>query len=310
MLQIKQKNAGSRPEWLVSARYTFGTGSDNNYKVSGEGVNALQAALEVNGDHIMLFNLGGGNCVKLNGSVVERRAEVKSNDVFHVGDAVYLIEDPKEKRAQKLKEAPPKSASGWRLKAKNTALANRSFDLAGEMTIGRSNDCDICLNVVHLSRKHARISVSDSELRVDDLKSSNGTYVNGNKIESAIVKPGDEIRFDTLQFTVLGPDEDVNKTSVRVNNDSDATTLRPAIGMGAKTQRPKAAPKPVATKNKQTASAPNKAAAPKIDSRKQTTQDASDDWEAPEGSSNSSFIWILLMIIIAAAAAAYWFLWR
>jgi pSer/pThr/pTyr-binding forkhead associated (FHA) protein len=227
MLQIKQKNAGSRPEWLVENRYTFGTGVENNYKVSGEGVQAIQAGLEVNGDAVMLFNLAGGDSVRINGEVVEKRADVKAGDVFSIGDAEYLIDDPKLKRKRE-KSVEPKTQN-WTLKAKNTALANKTFELQGSKIIGRSNDCDICLNVVHLSRNHARISVRGSHIELEDLNSSNGTYVNGKKIEKALVKAGDEITFDTLKFTVLGPQSEFEKTQSRANDDGDATTLRPAI---------------------------------------------------------------------------------
>lgn len=310
MLQIKQKNAGSRPEWLVSKRYTFGSGADNNYKVSGDGVNALQAALEVNGDEVMLFNLGGGDVVTLNGELVERRSQVKANDLFKVGDAVYLIEDPKEKRAQKLKNTPKQEPAGWRLKAKNTALANRSFDLNGEMTIGRSNDCDICLNVVHLSRKHAKVSVSKTELRVDDMGSSNGTFVNGNKIESALVKPGDELRFDTLKFTVIGPD-DANLTKVRPGDDSDATTLRPAVGAPIKPQNPargnRAAPSQSAPRKPKSAAGNNKVLP--SNAPHNNTSRTSDELDT-SSSGNNNAVWVLVLLVIVAAGAAYWFLGR
>ena len=227
MLQIKQKNAGSRPEWLVETRYTFGTGVENNYKVSGTDVQAVQAGLEVNGDSVMLFNLAGGDCVKLNGAVVEKRSEVKAGDVFAIGDAEYLIDDPKIKRAQQPK--PSANSNSWVLKAENTALANKTFLLEGSKTIGRSNDCDICLNVVHLSRNHARITVRAGEVELEDLNSSNGTYLNGKKIENAVLNDGDEITFDTLKFRVIGPRSEFEKTQRRSEDDGDATTLRPAI---------------------------------------------------------------------------------
>ena len=230
MLQIKQKNAGSRAEWLVNQRYTFGTGPENNYKVSGDGVKSLQAALEVDGDHVVLFNLGGGDAIKHNGDTLESRSELTCGDEFQVGNAHFIVEDPKKIRAQKQQQSQAKPINKhWHLKALNTALANKSFDLDGEKVIGRANDCDICLSVVHLSRHHARISVNGNDVRVDDLNSSNGTYVNGNKIESAIVKAGDEVRFDTLKFTLLGPETNDDHTRVRPQADADATTVRPAI---------------------------------------------------------------------------------
>jgi len=226
MLQIKQKNAGSRPEWLVENRYTFGSGVENNYKVSGVGVQAVQAGLEVNGDNVTLFNLAGGESVKLNGNIVEKRSKVESGDTFAIGDAEYLIEDPKQKRGQR-KPSPPRK--GWMLRAENTALSSKTFELEGSKIIGRSNECDICLNVVHLSRNHARITVRGNEVELEDLNSSNGTSVNGQKVETTLLNSGDVITFDTLKFTVVGPQSEFEKTQQRSEDDGDATTLRPAI---------------------------------------------------------------------------------
>lgn len=260
MLQLKQQNSGHRSEWLVENRYTFGTGSDNHYQVSGDGVQAIQAGLEVNGDDVKLFNLGGGNCVAINGSIVEKNEALKPGDEFTVGNDRFLIEDPKQNRKPAAQAVDVQT--DWTLKASNTALANKSFIIQGSQTLGRSKECDICLNVVHLSRRHAQITVKDNYLQVDDLNSSNGTYVNGKRVNSAQVRAGDEIGFDTLKFSVIGPSNSLEKTQVRQGTvDSDATTMRPMIKESdLKGVEPKQAPKPKKVReeavSKVTASAP------------------------------------------------------
>lgn len=228
MLQLKQLGAGNRAEWLVEKRYTFGTGVDNHYPVTGDGIIEIHAGLEVNGDNIQLFNLGGGLSVTVNGKVLEKNQVLSTGDEFTVGDNRFKIEDPKQNR--KAKPAGVSQPEGWTLKAKNTALENKSFPLDGSQTIGRSKECEICLNVVHLSRRHAQITVKDNYLQIDDLKSSNGTFINGRRVESAQAKSGDEIGFDTLKFSVFGPSASLANTQVRqAAPDSDATTMRPAI---------------------------------------------------------------------------------
>ena len=228
MLQLKQLNTGNRAEWLVEKRYTFGKGPDNNYCVDGAGVIDVHAGLEVSGDEVQLFNLGGGECVKVNGASLAKNQKLLPGDVFSIGDAQFKIEDPKQSR--KPKPAVDPALIGWTLKAKNTALANKSFPIEGSQTIGRSKECDICLNVVHLSRRHAKITVKDTHLQLEDLKSSNGTFLNGRRIESAQIKSGDEIGFDTLKFSVIGPATSLEKTQIRQEPvDSDATTMRPMI---------------------------------------------------------------------------------
>jgi pSer/pThr/pTyr-binding forkhead associated (FHA) protein len=63
------------------------------------------------------------------------------------------------------------------------------------MTIGRVG-CDIELNDPEVSRRHAAVRQVDAGLAVEDLGSTNGTFVNGRRIDGiAEVAPGDRIRF-------------------------------------------------------------------------------------------------------------------
>ena len=77
------------------------------------------------------------------------------------------------------------------------------FIIEDELVIGRSQDCDISIDNKKISRKHALLKVNNSRLQVTDLQSSNGTYVNGNKISSPTnLLNGDVISFEQQLFTV------------------------------------------------------------------------------------------------------------
>jgi pSer/pThr/pTyr-binding forkhead associated (FHA) protein len=86
------------------------------------------------------------------------------------------------------------------------------------MVVGRSNECDITLSTAHLSRRHAKLFVDNGLLYVKDLESSNGTYLNGKRITEARVMRGDELRFDALSFGIIGPTDDIDKTTLRARN--------------------------------------------------------------------------------------------
>jgi pSer/pThr/pTyr-binding forkhead associated (FHA) protein len=61
---------------------------------------------------------------------------------------------------------------------------NREFPLWGQRTVvGRAADCDIVLNVPSVSAHHAEIVFSDGAYQVQDLGSTNGTLVNGQRIQ-------------------------------------------------------------------------------------------------------------------------------
>jgi eukaryotic-like serine/threonine-protein kinase len=72
---------------------------------------------------------------------------------------------------------------------------NEKFPLNGEVMVGRDRTCSIVLSHPAVSRKHARITASGTQLVLEDLKSANGTYVNNARIERAQLKPGDVVRF-------------------------------------------------------------------------------------------------------------------
>ncbi|MGL5417551.1 MAG: FHA domain-containing protein [Clostridium sp.] len=71
-------------------------------------------------------------------------------------------------------------------------------------SIGRGEDCTIVLTDNYASTKHARIIVKDNILILEDLNSTNGTYLNGEKIKGRVkLFTKDEIRVGTAVFKVL-----------------------------------------------------------------------------------------------------------
>ncbi len=62
-----------------------------------------------------------------------------------------------------------------------------------ELTLGRSPDCDVVLEANGVSRNHARLAVSGSRVTIEDLGSSNGTFVNGERVERRALRDGDTI---------------------------------------------------------------------------------------------------------------------
>jgi hypothetical protein len=71
-------------------------------------------------------------------------------------------------------------------------------------TIGRSPDNDIFLDDVTVSRKHAVVLQSDGELRIEDLGSLNGTFVNRRRIDSATrLESGDEVQIGKYRLSFI-----------------------------------------------------------------------------------------------------------
>jgi pSer/pThr/pTyr-binding forkhead associated (FHA) protein len=117
------------------------------------------------------------------------------------------------------------AANEWKLKPKDPAQKGQVFAVRGEMLIGREG-CDIPLKSEHASRKHAKVTLAGDVLRLEDLGSANGTFVNEEQIKESELKPGDEVRFDTDVFVVDGPKQ---KAAPKPAADDNKTVLRPAL---------------------------------------------------------------------------------
>jgi hypothetical protein len=69
--------------------------------------------------------------------------------------------------------------------------------------IGRSKDAGVAVNDPEVSRQHARLSSYDGVVYVEDLRSRNGTFLNGRRVTEAIeVREGDEIDVGTTRLVV------------------------------------------------------------------------------------------------------------
>lgn len=109
-------------------------------------------------------------------------ANVIRTDLF--GRTVAAAQLP---TAQRLNEASRSRSRGSRkaprkLTVNNGPLKGTTFDLTSEVKVGRSVDCQLILDDDYVSTRHARIYSDGTQVVVEDLGSTNGTYVNGSRI--------------------------------------------------------------------------------------------------------------------------------
>jgi DNA-binding NtrC family response regulator len=76
----------------------------------------------------------------------------------------------------------------------------RSYPVAGLTRIGSMSGNDVVLPVRGVSREHARLMVGVEGLILEDLESKNGTFVDGDPVQRAEVRPGQELRFGPLRL--------------------------------------------------------------------------------------------------------------
>jgi pSer/pThr/pTyr-binding forkhead associated (FHA) protein len=95
--------------------------------------------------------------------------------------------------------------------------------------VGRVKTCAFLINNRSVSREHAEVSVDAQTVTIKDLKSLNGTFVNGGRVVEATIKPGQEVRFGSVRFHLIGQpspgEEAVSEESTALNQTSELPAL-------------------------------------------------------------------------------------
>ena len=101
---------------------------------------------------------------------------------------------------------------------------DQEFQLGkSSISFGRALTNDIVLDDGRVSRNHSRLDCNPSGCTIIDLGSSNGTYVNGLRIDKAVLKPGDVVGMGNTQmrFEVAKPYEEAGMTAKYTENELD-----------------------------------------------------------------------------------------
>ena len=96
----------------------------------------------------------------------------------------------------------------WQLKALTEALGDLTLTISDSLSVGRGSDNDVVLGSKQISRNHAVLSVLNGKLYVKDLNSSNGTFINEERIEtneSKYLEADDTLGFARFSFQVTAP---------------------------------------------------------------------------------------------------------
>ena len=100
----------------------------------------------------------------------------------------------------------------WKLQAITGEFTGQEILIDRDMLVGRHQDSDILLQSSEISRKHAAFLLKNNELWLQDLKSSNGTFVNDVRIEEeTLIEAEDIVQFASLKFSVLQEAQKIEK---------------------------------------------------------------------------------------------------
>ncbi|ABC33482.1 FOG: FHA domain [Hahella chejuensis KCTC 2396] len=227
MLKLQFTDGSRESIWLVEPRLKIGKHSSNNLVLNQPDIQDFHAEIRLQEEQLYLLNLSPDYVVGVNGKKVQKAVKINENDTIQLGKARFKVVHPGAEHKPK-HEAPQSIAHNeWGLHT-NASWAKQSFyPIEDTVIIGRDEQCDITVPVSHLSRQHAQLTVAGNYMLVKDLGSTNGTYLNGERITQGRAKRGDRLRFDVVTFTVTGPEDDGDRTIVRPDAVAPAPSPAP-----------------------------------------------------------------------------------
>ena len=128
--------------------------------------------------------------------------------------------------------------TSWQLIGLSPALADLTIDIDKSLSIGRSDSNDLVLATSQISRQHAKINRIGEQLYVQDLGSSNGTFINGERIatDAHALQATDELAFADLVFLVVNAPVDARDGASFLNSLQDIGNFTPTTDIHTQTE--------------------------------------------------------------------------
>lgn len=128
--------------------------------------------------------------------------------------------------------------TSWQLIGLSPALADLTIDIDKSLSIGRSDSNDLVLATSQISRQHAKINRIGGQLYVQDLGSSNGTFINGERIstDAHALQATDELAFADLVFLVVNAPVDARDGASFLDGLQDIESFTPTTDIHTHTE--------------------------------------------------------------------------
>lgn len=207
---------GEHPQALLSAGVNrIGSAPDAHVRLDLGGIAPVHAELAVQGSSVTLRVPDAGNPVTVNGKPVQGAIALRGGDTIGVDGVQMRFVVVEQAQASAGREATADVDSGatrlrmaipkFVLRGVSGAAFGKTYPVGGSLTIGRAQECDISIPSEEISRRHAQVKPTHDGLSVEDLGSANGTYINGQRVQTGILKAGDELRLDAIRFLLVAP---------------------------------------------------------------------------------------------------------
>lgn len=216
----------------------IGSAVDAQVVLLQPGIAPLHCEINVQGDAATLGVPDPANPVTLNGRPASGTVALRPGDLIGIGSVQARVVAV-EKVAATVQRAAAVDDSGatkvrmavprFVLRGVSGAAFGKTYPVPGPVVIGRQQDCDISVASEEISRRHAQVKPTADGLMVEDLGSANGTFINGKRVQTGLMRPGEELRLDTIRFLLVAPGMEMPATQ---RAPAPAATAKSSGGKG------------------------------------------------------------------------------
>jgi pSer/pThr/pTyr-binding forkhead associated (FHA) protein len=225
MLKLRFIDRSQDPTWVVDKSFAMGSAEDNHFIIDDPSVSPQHARIVLANQIYTLCDLSSQNGTFVNGQRIHQKNLV-DGDKIKLGNVLLEVIDP----------SLPGRVSEWTMVACSSWLSGQEFPIkpkgsGNQVKVGRASHCDLIFPGTHLSREHAKLTLGNQAIQVEDLDSSNGTFINDTRITQGTAYSGDILRLDVYSFMIFGPGNQKVKTPLVENDDIHSTKLRAPISL-------------------------------------------------------------------------------
>jgi hypothetical protein len=216
----------------------IGSAAENAVILTNPGILPLHCVIHVTANGANLQIPPGGGPVTVNNKTISDLMSLRPGDSIGIGPVSARYAVVEAARSPAIAEGGPDEDSGatrvrmavpkYVLRGVSGALFSKVFPITGPVVIGRAAECDISVPADEISRRHALIKPTPEGLSVEDLGSSNGTFINGKRVQHGFLNPGDELRLDAVRFILVAPGMEM--ATAQVPKMAPVATPRPSGG--------------------------------------------------------------------------------
>ena len=200
-LTIEDKHGGVADEYsFEEGEFLIGRSHGADIILPSDNVSRRHARLYTVDGRCYLEDLGSANGVFVNGRRIHEVHEIEASAQVRVGDYYLHVKSDAAGSTE--------DRVYCKLRGRNLSVTDQVFKLTRSVNlVGRGKDCTITIIDPSVSRIHGKLTVErNGGINVEDLKSSNGTFVNGERIELAAINHQDLLRFGNVEFIAEFPD--------------------------------------------------------------------------------------------------------